>query len=149
MSDRRQVSCEPVGYIGGLGRIVRSKGVHCRHPIRLDEGEKLASSRERKVGVEEASRIDVGSGILVRGKDEQILPGGNLDRGKPPLVEIVGPVSQMPAAEVHGNGAKVVDLDPVRGIAVAVIDGRLVAGHELGDQDRGGELDDFEIEGEG
>ena len=41
----------------------------------------------------------------------------------------------MPAGEVHRRLSGVLDLNPVGRIAIAIAQGVLVAGHELGDDD--------------
>ena len=119
-----------------------------RQAIRLDETKKLASGGKREVGVEEAPRINVVVLVLVRGKDKEVSARRNDHGGKLPLVELVRSVGEVPAAEVHRSGAEVVNLDPVGRIPVAVVEGRVIAGHELRDDQRGWQFDDLEVEEE-
>ena len=74
--------------------------------------------------------------VLAGCPDEQEFPGLELDRGKSPEIEFVGIVGQVPAIQVHGGIAAVVNLDPVGGIAVIVQTGLSVAREELGDLNR-------------
>ena len=144
--DRHQVTGQSVGNIGHLRREFRGEGTDHRQAIGLDETKKLASGGKREVGMKEAPRIDVVVLVLVRGKDKEVSARRNDHGGKLPLVEIVGAVGEMPAAEVHRSGAEVVNLDPVGRIPVAVVESRVIAGHELRDDQRGWQFDDLDVE---
>jgi len=134
--DRAQVGGDAVGNVGHLWREGWRERVSDRHPVRLDQAEELTTRRQREIGVQVSAGIDVVVDRLVRGKHDEIPARRDDHCRKLPLVEIVRPVREVPAGEIDVAGAEIVDLDPVGVVAVTVVEGRIVAGHELGDQQR-------------
>ena len=79
-------------------------------------------------------------------------PRAQQDVAPPRLLEaeqrVLEALGEVPAAEVHRGGPEVVNLDPVGRIPVAVVESRVIAGHELRDDQRGWQFDDLEVEEE-
>src|SRR5690606_5785768 len=77
---------------------------------------------------------DVSLGLLARGEDDQVLSRAEyrLGRGgEGPLVEVVGPVGEVPAGESDGLAGGIEDLDPVSRIVIAVEERAAMRRHQL------------------
>jgi hypothetical protein len=71
--------------------------------------------------------------VLLGGKDNAVSARSQCCAGRErPFVELVVVVGQVHARHVDGGGSRVVDLDPVRGVAVGVDEVAVIGGKELG-----------------
>ncbi len=126
----------PVRDIGQLRRIARRVLVDHGPAVRQHEGQ-ISS-----LGVQFEVRVQLAPGAILAGGEDQEIASGRENRrtGKPPFRQRVWIVRQIPSAQIEGLGSRVIQLDPVRGVAVGIEDlphseGRLaaVAGHKLAD----------------
>ncbi len=104
--------------------------------VGFDEPQVFAPRRERKAGMQLAiGRRHADPG----GKHDQTLRRVERNGRKGPFVEIGAVVGQMPAGQIGGFVASVVELDPVRFVAVVVLQTAGVRGHDLAENDVGGQ----------
>jgi hypothetical protein len=75
--------------------------------------------------------------ILAGGKDHKIPIRQKELLGKTPLRQILGIVGEVPAPQIDGLGAGIVDLDPVLLVPILIIQAPLIRGHELADAQTG------------
>ena len=71
--------------------------------------------------------------ILVRSKDDAIAFGGNRNRGNGPAIQPVRGVGQRPARQIDRRVAGVEELNPIRIVAITVLERPFIVGHELTD----------------
>lgn len=84
--------------------------------------------------------VQLGGGIaavLVGGEDNEMAAGSERDGRKRPFVEVGGIVGEEVSGEPNIRRAIVVDFDPVRFVAVFVLQPGVVVGDELGDGEGG------------
>ena len=81
--------------------------------------------------------MDAPGGRLSRSEDDQVFAGRqDRARRKGPFPQIVPVVRQAPAVQRDGGWYAVVQLDPVRGISLAIGQAAMVGGNELRDRHR-------------
>ena len=76
--------------------------------------------------------------MLFRSEDHQKAAGVEIGAGETPLGQFIGIVSQIPATQVHGLGAGIINLDPVFVGTVLVGQCACVVRHKFRDNDRAG-----------
>ncbi len=106
-----------VGDIRELGWKTRGEGIIDGEPIHPDEGEVLPVSIQLESRVDRPTRI---VRVHPRGEHEQVALGRKGNGWKIPLHELARVVGQVKCVEVDRGGIRVVDFDPVLGIAVAI-----------------------------
>ena len=74
---------------------------------------------------------DVGP-VLAGSEDQQITVGCQRDVGELPFDEVFRVVRKRPAGQIHIVCGGVENFDPIRAVAVFVVDSVLIVGHELG-----------------
>ena len=122
---------DAVGAVLDLRRIAGCERA-CEDAVRSRECEKLSVTRQSEARVQLTFGL---AAVLSGGKHEEVFAGAERHRGDAPLVWLVGTVAQGPPFQINGLLAAVVELDPIREVAIFVSQRGLVSGHELADQD--------------
>ena len=127
---------DAVGDVGSLGGIGGAEGVRPNRRaggrVRVVEAEEPARPAQAEVGVERCRGVGA---VFPGGPDQQGAVGRDGDRGEGPLFLVQAGVGQPPAAEVDRAGAGVQQLDPIRAVAVFVLDANPVVREKLGNDD--------------
>ena len=84
-----------------------------------------------------AGRINIVGGVLPRGKYDEVAARFQIHARKRPFVQLLRVIGQTVSRQINRLVSGVVDFDPIGRVSVAVIQGALIAGHELGDHEVG------------
>jgi hypothetical protein len=114
-----------------LRRIGRRIGVFDGGPVRAHQGQEFSIPAELERGMQLGGGIRA---VFPRSKDNQVTGGWQGDGRDRPPGEVSGAVRQVPSPKFDRDGIRIVQLKPVRGIAVLVRQGGVVNGQELIDQ---------------
>ena len=114
-----------------------------RQPVGPDQQNILVFLTQREVGVVvRPVVVRIVAIILSGGEDHHVPAGGNRDVrrrvGELPLVQITALIGEVPSLEVDRIVGGVVQFDPVGVVSLAVGQRRVVAGHELGNENVAG-----------
>ncbi len=133
--------CSKVTQSPGTGMSIRdihrllgvSRGVGLDHvPRRVDQAQVFPVPIELEARMVKARRIHVGIARLPRCKENQVAPGGDHNRGGRPL-QAERIIRDHPARQVQGHPVGIIQLDPIAGIPIPVIQCAIIRRHELRD----------------
>ena len=117
--------------VGNIGELLRIEVVRMGDgSARFDQRQVFAVAVELEVRVQLGIRIGA---VVTRGKHQHVTTRLHGNVGKGPASEIRCVVGQVPSVEVQRPSGRVVDLDPIRGVAVLVSQRAVVARHQLAD----------------
>ena len=105
-----------------------------RLPVRLHEAEVLTARAEFETSVQFPVRLGP---VFAGGKHQQKTAGLDLHGGKHPFGQVLGIVAQRPASQVDRGVARVVKLDPVRVVAIGILQVLVVDREEFADDHPG------------
>jgi len=130
--DERRVADQHLDAVGDIGKLRRELRRELRGDgaVRVRQREVFAGGVELEVRVQRRARH---AAVLARGEHDHEAAGGEVGRGEEPLRGIARAVAQSPVEQVDAGARRVLDLDPVGGVAILVIQRLGVARHELGD----------------
>ena len=131
-SHGRRISHPPVGNIGHLGRKGGRKLGNNAAAIRRHEGEILPASAEFEIRVERSPRS---ASIFLRSEHDQVTERWQVGRWELPLHQVVGGVREKPAAQTRADASFVVNFDPIRVLAILIVQDRDVGGHEFSERE--------------
>jgi len=115
---RTYVLPQAIGNIRKLFGICRRKLSGNRDTVRPHQSEILAATIKTKAGVK---RQACHGPVFARSEHNQETFGGDVRAGKSPLGQVGRVIGEIPAAEIHGCCAAIVELDPV-GVSAVLID---------------------------
>ena len=101
-----------------------------RLPVRLHEAKVLTARAEFETGMQFPVRLGP---VFAGGKYQQKTACLDLHGGKHPLGQVLGIVGQRPASQVDRGVAGVVKLDPVRVVAIGILQVLVVDREEFAD----------------
>ncbi len=113
-----------------LRRVHPAHAADDRHAVGRHQLEGLPRRREGEVRVQPARRIRA---VLSRGENHEVSTRVDGDFGKPPVARVRRVVGQVIARERDGGGVRIVDLHPVRELAVLVLQSGIVGRQKLGE----------------
>ena len=114
--------------------IFHDEVMHHRLAVRLHEGEVFTARTELEIGVQLPVRLDP---VFAGSEHQQITAGLDLHGREHPLGQVLGIVGKRPAGQVDRGVTGVEKLDPVRVIAIGVLEVFVVDREDFADDHPG------------